>query len=289
MPIREPDVPDVACVNGEFSPIEDARVSVEDRGLQFGDAVYEVLRAYDGRIFAILEHLDRLARSCRHIRLDAPGVLAELPGQISEALARSGYADAVIYIQLTRGAARRTHLAPDSIRPTCIVTVRRVEQWYRDEQANGVSAVGFEDTRWARCEIKSTDLLANVLLKQQARDQGAFEAILFDRQGELIEGASSNVFVAAGGVLRTPSLSPHVLAGVTRLTLLRLASGQGIPAEEGRITRDAMADAAEILLASTTTEVIPVVMFDGRPVGDGHPGPIARRLLEAYQSAVRGG
>jgi D-alanine transaminase len=280
-------LPDIAYVNGRFCPIEQAVVSIEDRGLQFGDSVYEVMRAYAGQIFALGQHLDRFTRSSRLIHLNADDFLAELPGLLEEALRQSTYGDAILYVQLTRGAAQRSHSIPADILPTRIITVRPMEDSYAAEQAEGVSAVGLQDIRWAHCDIKSTNLLAGVLLKYEARQAGAFEAILFNERGELTEGASSNVFVVIDGVLRTPELSERILAGVTRLRLLELARQDGIPVRSGVLSREDMAGADEVFVASTSIEVIPVVRFDGKPIGSGQPGPITRRLHELYREMAR--
>jgi D-alanine transaminase len=280
-------LPDIAWVNGRFSPLEQAYVSVQDRGFQFGDAVYEVLRAYDGRIFAVDRHVDRLRRSCRLIRLQAARIIECLSDLLAEALHRSEYTDAILYAQITRGVARRSHRIPAGLQPTCVLTVRSIEETYKLEQANGVTVIGLSDIRWARGEIKSTNLLASVLLKQRAAEEGAFEAVLFNGRDELTEGASTNVFIVTAGRLRTPALSERILAGVTRQVLLELAEKAGIPVSQETITCGEVVAADEMFLASTSIEVLPAVVMDGRPIGAGRPGPITRHLQQLYQRAVR--
>lgn len=278
-------MPNIGYLNGTFLPLENVRISVEDRGFQFGDGVYEVVRVYGGTPFRLDAHLDRLAQSAEAIQLPVKLDFAEWRKKVSEAIRLSQYSECKVYIQITRGVAPREHNFPSSLTPTVLMTVRQIDGPDAETLANGVSAITVPDLRWGRCSVKSINLLPNVLAKEQAKAAGAFEAI-FIRDGEVVEGTSSNVMVANEGKLSTPPLSDHILAGVTRQIVLDLAREEGISVEERVISADELSNVDEVLLVGTTIEVLSVVRLNGVPVGVGIPGPISQRLEQKFRDLV---
>lgn len=274
-------MPEIAYVNGEFVPLQRAFVHVEDRGFQFADAVYEVVRTYGGRPFAVEEHLARLWRSLEAIHLRHDFSRPALARLIHEAVERAGFAEALVYLQITRGQARRHRGFPAEGRPTLVLTVRPLED-SSALRAAGVRVITVPDTRWARCDIKSVGLLANVLAYNAAREAGAHDAIFVEADGAVNEATAGNVFVVNGGVLRTPPKSSRILPGVTRDKLLQAAGAAGIAVAEQRIRRDELFAASEMFLSSTTAEVVPVIAVDGKPVGSGAPGAVSARLYEQF-------
>lgn len=277
-------MPDIAFVNDVFMPLSEARVSVEDRGFQFGDGVYELLRVYAGTPFQPSQHVARLARSAAALGISLPYDSTRWVTLIIEAVARSGYLSAKVYIQLTRGAGAREHAFGGPLTPTVVMTVRALDASDGVLYASGASVITVPDIRWARCDIKSVCLLANVLAKQQARDAGASEA-LFVRDGCVWEGATSNVMIVQSGTPMTPPEGPWLLSGVTRQEVLSLARAAGIPVKEARITEAELFDADEVFLTGTTIEVLPVVRINDRPVGTGAPGPMTRLLMAGFGDA----
>ncbi len=278
-------MPAVAYLNGKIMPIARAKVSVEDRGYQFGDGVYEVMRAYRGRLFRIEAHLKRLARSAEAIQLKLPYAPPRLARIVRETYAASRFPDAKVYVQVTRGVAPRSHEFPARSRPQLVVTVRRLEPLPAAYRNEGVAAITTADLRWDRCDVKSLNLLPNVLARQEARSRGAFEAVLV-RDGRVAEGASSNVFAVSGRTLLTPPEGPRLLSGITREFVIEVARRAGIPVRERELSVEDLARADEILLTGTVTEVIPVVRLDGRPVGDGKPGPVGRALMARFREGI---
>ncbi|HET8656911.1 MAG TPA: D-amino-acid transaminase [Longimicrobiaceae bacterium] len=271
-------------LNGEFLPEREARVPVEDRGFIFGDGVYEVTRSVDGRLFEEPTHWRRLQRSLGAIEIDISGALdREAVREISERLLRENGltgGHAIVYLQITRGAAPRTHwFPPAGTPPTVFLSAQRLEI-PRELRERGADAITHPDQRWARCDLKTVNLLPNVLVKQRAHAAGVFEAILL-RDGVVTEGTSSNVFGVLGGELRTAPLSNYILPGVTRGVVLELARERGLPVSEQPITLEELPRLDEVFLTGTTTDVQPLVTVDGRPVGTGRVGPIARALQEA--------
>jgi D-alanine transaminase len=274
----------VAYANGRFLPLARACVGVEDRGLQFADGVYEVVKVVRGRPVDLERHLDRLERSLSALRIRPPMSRAALKVVIGEALRRNGLREAVAYIQVDRGRAPRNHLFPKTaVRPTLVLTVRRVTYPRPAEIEEGVGVITLPDERWARCDVKSVSLLPNVLAKQQAAEAGCREAWLVDGEGLVTEGSSSNAYIVdREGRLVTRPLGPEILGGITREVVLELARAQGIPVVERPFSVAEARAAREAFLTSTTSLVLPVTSIDGRPVANGRPGSVTGALLAAY-------
>lgn len=279
---------DVVYLNGRLTPRAQAMLSIDERGFLFGDAVYEVVRALQGRFVEPERHLARLARSLREISLPPPEL--DLVTVATELLRRNDLAEreAVIYAEISRGAAQRQHAFPPSgVRPTVLMTVTPFVP--RPELAErGVAVITQPDLRWHRCDIKSVNLLANVLAGQRASEAGAFEAILL-RDGVVTEATRSNVFAVVDGVLRTHPTGPEILAGVTREVVLELATRASVPVSQDAVTAAELAGAAEVFLTGTTTDVMPVVAIDGRRVGDGQPGPVSQQLRSMLEQRIGAG
>ena len=273
----------VVFLNGTFVPRSQASISVMDRGFLFGDGIYEVIPAYGGRLFRLEEHLDRLDNSLNAIRLESP-YRREKWREIMERLL-DGTGDQSIYLQITRGvAAKRDHAFPVSSDPTVFAMCSPIQPI--SDGRTGVRAITSQDTRWTRCDIKATTLLANILLRQEAVDQGCAEAILI-RDGQVTEGAASNVFAVIDGVLQTPPKGNDILPGITRDLILELADADGIPATENAIAAETLKSADEIWLTSSTREILPVVELDGRKIADGLPGPVWQRMYSLLQDFKR--
>jgi D-alanine transaminase len=281
-------VPDIGFVNGRFMPLEEAQVPVEDRGFQFGDGVYEVIRTYGGRPFEMDAHLARLERSAAAIDLAWPYDRAQWGEWVCEGLRRGGHEESKVYLQLTRGVAPRDHPFPRGGAPTVVMTVRALAPLDPKLRESGISAITVEDLRWGRCDIKSVNLLPNVMARQRAREAGATEAI-FVRGDEVIEGAVSNVMIVKDGTVLTAPEDRRILAGVTRRVVLDLARKHGIAVCEWRVSTQDLREADEVFATGTTVEVVPIVRVDGRPVGTGHPGPVAADLHARFCDFVARG
>jgi len=272
-------------VNGRFMPLEQATISPMDRGFLFGDGVYEVIPVYDGRPFGLDEHLERLARSLEAIRLDLGAAAPDWRALITQLVAHNGGGNQAVYIQVTRGApAVRGHGFPTGTEPTRVLMSWPITFGDADslDDVEPVRAITLDDIRWQRCDIKSVSLLPNVLLKQQALDAGVEEAILL-RDGRITEAAAANVMLVCDGTIVSPPTDHHILPGITRFWLQRLANREGVEWLERPVDACELATADEIWLSSSTRELVPVVELDGRPVADGVPGPLWRRLCGAYR------
>ncbi|MFH1571858.1 MAG: D-amino acid aminotransferase [Gemmatimonadota bacterium] len=278
-------MPEIAYVNGSFMPLADAVVSVEDRGFQFADGVYEVIATYGGAPYAMEAHLMRLERSLRELQidLDVRGGDIDLAALVGEGMARAGFAETLVYIQVTRGTAPRHHEFPvPRARPTVVMTLKALRRPPAESYRQGVRVITAPDLRWKRCDIKSVALLPNILAKEEAHRAGAFEALLLDGDGCVTEGSSTSAFCVRGGGVYTAPASPAILPSITRGVLIDLARQIGVPVTETAVTRQEYLDADEVFLAGTTTEAMPVVEIDGHRIGDGQPGPVTRRLREAF-------
>ncbi|OOG24756.1 D-amino acid aminotransferase [Thioalkalivibrio denitrificans] len=270
-------------LNGEYLPESEARVSVLDRGFLFGDGVYEVVPVYGGRCLRLEEHLDRLERSLAAVRIEPPLDRAGWRDMLTRLLEHNPGEDRSVYLQVTRGVARRDHAFPADTSPTVFAMVNALTPPDPAVRETGVAAVTMPDTRWSRCDIKAITLLANILARQQAVEAGATEAILM-RGGRATEGAASNLFVVGDGVIVTPPKDQSLLPGITRDLVVELAADHGIPLMEAPVTEADLRAAEEIWLTSSTKEILPVTRLDGVPVGDGRPGPVWARMMKHYQT-----
>jgi D-alanine transaminase len=278
----------IAYVNGRYLPFASAGVHIEDRGYQFGDGVYEVCEIRGGALIDETRHLARLKRSLEELRIAAPMQTPALKFVMRELVARNHVRDGLLYIQVTRGAARRDHAFPKSAKPALVITARSLDRRpVEANAANGVKVVTLPDERWARPDIKSLQLLPNVMAKQAAREAGAFEAWLVDASGHITEGASTNAWiVTASGVIVTRHADHAILRGVTRTTLLAMASREGLKFEERAFSLEEAFGAREAFLTSATNVAIPVVAIDGRAIGDGKPGPVAIGLRRRFHDVA---
>ncbi|NJD05720.1 MAG: D-amino acid aminotransferase [Methylococcaceae bacterium] len=267
----------IVYLNGQFLPLGEAKVSVLDRGFLFGDGVYEVIPVYGGKPFRLAEHLQRLDNSLAGIRMTSP-LTAEQWSDLFDRLIRGDH-DQSIYLQITRGAApKRDHAFPKETPPTVFAMCNPIAPI----PASGVRAITVQDIRWDWCHIKAVTLLANVLLRQQAVEQGCAEAILV-RDGQAIEGAASNLFVVVDGILVTPPKGNRILPGITRDLVVELAQANAVPCQERDIAAEELSRAAEVWVTSSTREILPIVELDGRTVGNGSPGPVWARMNRLYQ------
>jgi D-alanine transaminase len=277
---------ETAYLNGEFMPLEKARIPVLDRGFIFGDGVYEVIPVYSRRPFRLPEHLARLQRSLNAIRLANPLADAEWTRLLHDLIARNGGEDQSIYLQVTRGVAKRDHAFPTDAKPTVFMMASPLVTPSRELIENGASAVTATDFRWLRCDVKATSLLANCLLRQRALDAGADEVVMF-RDGSLTEGSASNVFVVKRGVLLAPPKNHLVLPGITYDVVLELAAAKNVPSEVREIPEDEVRNADELWLSSSSKEVLAITTLDVRPVGSGRPGAVFKLIHQAFQEFKR--
>jgi D-alanine transaminase len=269
-------------LNGRFIPIEDARVPVLDRGFIFGDGVYELVPVYSRVPFRVEEHLTRLERSLAATRIRNPYSRQEWREIIGQLVAKQPYEDQGVYFQVTRGVAKRDHAFPQDAAPTVFIMANPLVNPPRDLVERGAAAVSAQDNRWFRCDIKSISLLGNVLLRQLSADAGATETILF-RDGQLTEAAACNVFVVRGGVIQGPPKSNLILPGITYDVVVELAQAAQLPLEIRDVSEAETRAADEIWVTSSSKEVLAIVQLDGKPVGDGRPGPVFRRMYQLYQ------
>ncbi|HEY0666067.1 MAG TPA: D-amino acid aminotransferase [Gallionella sp.] len=280
-------------LNGQFLPIEDARISVLDRGFIFGDGVYEVIPVYSRKAFRLEEHLRRLQHSLDGIRLVNPHSNREWAGIIQELVARNPGDDQYLYLHITRGVAKRDHAFPNPpVMPTVFMMSSPLPAPPAGLLQSGVCAVTATDNRWLRCDIKAIALLPNVLLRQAAVDAGCAETVLIRRDpdgedGFLTEGAASNIFAVRNGKLLAPPKDNLMLPGITYDVILEIAAASGIPHEVRRIPVAEVFAADELLLTSSTKEVLAITQLDGKPVGTGRPGPLFARLHGLYQAFKR--
>jgi D-alanine transaminase len=288
-------LPPLPCyLNGEFTTLPEARVSVMDRGFIFGDGVYEVVPVYSGKPFRFDDHLARLDRSLAEIRMQNPKRRDEwrvLVQHLTDAYARHAGTSAaetnqLVYIQITRGVAMRDHVMPVDIPPTLFAMANRMGVYSPEERARGFACITADDFRWKKAHIKSTSLMGAVFSRQMSADVGAIETIMF-RDGMLSEAAASNVWVVKDGVLLGSPRDNLVLEGIRYGLIEQLCRQAGVPFELRRITREEVLAADEVLLSSATKEILPITTLDGKPVGNGRPGPTYEKLYAGYQLAKR--
>jgi D-alanine transaminase len=282
----------IAYVNGRYLPQPEAAVNIEDRGYQFGDGIYEVVHLHDGRFIDEELHLDRLERSLREIRLPMPMSRAALRLVLREVARRNRVTEGLLYMQVTRGVARRDHAFPaEPVPPALVVTIRRIPPYPTDVDRWGAAAITQPDLRWARCDIKTVNLLPNCLARQAAREQGAIEAVLYEPDtGMVTEGAATSFWIVdEHGSIRVRHLDHAILPGCTRAALIEELKQAGIPFELRAFSLEEMRRAREAFITSATSFVKPIVRIDGQPVGDGKVGPVVRRLFEIFARHVKGG
>lgn len=278
----------IAWFNGQFMALADVRVSPLDRAFLFGDAVYEVIPVYAGEPFLLDAHLDRLEHSLREVRIRNPHDRDAWIDLIRGLVQRNGAADAAVYLQVSRGAdVSRDHFFPgEHVHPTVFGMVTPISQGTSDQQ--GIKAITRQDQRWGRCDIKSTALLANVLARQEAREAGAGEVILV-RDGQLTEGSASSVIIVESGALVRRPAGPEVLPGTTTDAVFAIARQRGLACRDEPVSVERLRRADEIWIAAATRSIAPVVELDGRPVGNGRPGPVWRVVAAAFDASKPGG
>jgi D-alanine transaminase len=276
----------IAYVNGSYVPHGEAVVHVEDRGYQFADGVYEVIALQGGRLIERELHLDRLGRSLGELQIDWPMSRAALSVVMAECVRRNRVREGIVYIQMTRGVARRDHAFPQESRTSVVITARSQTPSAKIF-LQGVKVVSVPDIRWRRCDIKSVSLLPNILAKQIAKEKGGYEAWQVDPDGYVTEGSSTNAWIIdQNGAIVTRHLENAILSGITRLMLVDLARRDGIELIERAFTLEEGKEAREAFLTSTTSFVLPVVQIDDRVIGNGQPGSVTLRLREIYENYV---
>ncbi len=278
---------ELAYVNGLFSPIVDARVSIEDRGFQFGDGVYEVVAVYNGRPFLLDRHLRRLRNSLDAISLRYDFSAAPLEPIILDGLRQSQLRDALVYIQITRGAAPRSHVVPKNLKPTVVMTFKPLPEVSADLRRRGASLMTTPDSRWSRCFVKAITLLPNVLARNEAVDRGFDDAVFVAADGTVRECTSANIFLIRDDTVVTPPLTESILHGVTQSFLMDCADGIGMRVTEEAFDVPALSAANEVFISSTSLEVLAVTRLDGRPIADGTLGKRTIRLWEEFRARSR--
>jgi D-alanine transaminase len=281
-------MPRIAYVNGVYERASEAAVSIEDRGYQFADAVYEVWSVFDGRLADLAGHLNRLERSLSELQIAMPMPRTSLLVVLNEVVRRNRIREGLVYLQISRGVAPRDHVFPVDARPSVVITAKPVDREAAARKAAaGIKAISAPDIRWGRCDIKTVGLLPNVLAKQKAKMQGAGEVIFVDQDGFVTEGGSTNVYIVVDGVIKTRSLTANILPGVTRLNLLPLISASSIELREESFTLEEAKAASEVFITAATSLVMPVIAIDDHKIADGKPGPIACALREVYIERAR--
>jgi len=271
-------------LNGAFLPLADAKISVLDRGFIYGDGVYEVVPVYGRRPFRMPQHLKRLQYSLDGIRLANPHPAAQWDALISQLIERQPFADQAVYLQVTRGVAKRDHAFPKDATPTVFMMSNPLVVPTREQVERGVAVVTTQDNRWLRCDLKTTSLLGNVLMRQFAVDRDAIETVMF-RDGHLTEASASNVLIVRDGVVIAPPKDNLILPGITYDATLEIARDAGVRLEVRPVPHAEAMHADEMWLSSSTKEVLAVTTIDGRPYGSGKPGPVFHRVWEAFQKA----
>lgn len=275
----------LGLINGEVVDINANVLTIEDRGHQFGDGVYEVTRVYNKRPFALKEHIQRLERSLEGLRIPLPFSVEEIRAFHQRLIAESEAEDALVYLQITRGAAPRIHYFPDTVSPTLTMTIRPVRVLAAQLKEQGAKAVLVPDERWLRCHIKSLNLLGNIVAKQVAQEKGCFEAIMY-RDQFVTEGSSSNVFVVKEGILYTHPTTHLILPGITRRMVIDTMMAGGYVVKEETFTPDFLFDADEVFLSGTTTEIMPIISIDDRAIGNGQVGPVTRYMQQRHEARI---
>ncbi|WP_079510113.1 D-amino-acid transaminase [Mesobacillus jeotgali] len=272
-------------VDGEVLDRAAAKVDIEDRGYQFGDGVYEVIRVYNGKMFTGIEHLNRLVDSAEKVRMKLPYSPEDLLSKMEELIKKNELDTGTVYMQFTRGTSPRNHVFPGGdVAPTFVAYTRKVPRPV-DPMEKGVRTILDDDIRWLRCDIKSLNLLGNLLSKQKAAEAGCFEAIL--HRGETVtEGSHSNISIVKDGVIITHQADNFILNGITRQKMLEICRNEGIPVEERAYTLEELSSAHEVFSSGTTVEIMPIIEVDGKPVGNGQPGAVTRNLQNLFKAEI---
>jgi D-alanine transaminase len=277
-------MPELANINGRICAVHEAVIPAEDRGVLFGDGVYEVLRCYQGRMWAFARHFKRFERSLREIAIQNLD-LARVSGWVVETCEKSAIADGTVYCHVTRGVGPRSHVWSNDLQPTFFMTVRPFVA--RDDgNERGIRISSFTDLRWGRCDIKSLNLLPNVMAKQQARSQGSYEAILVDERGQVREGSSSAVFCIIDGTLRTAPNSPAILPSITGQFVSEIAKDLGIMVRRESFSLTDLYSAEEAFIAGTGDEIMGITSVDGKPIGAGSVGERTRKIYQEYKNRI---
>ena len=276
----------LANLHGKIMPLDQVTISALDRGFLFGDAVYEVLRVYRGKPWLEQEHFDRFERSLGEIKITGVD-MPRMRQRMHETIKAGGFQEAMVYLQVTRGAAPRKHAFPKDVAPLELLWVQEYPDSYRPLCQTGCAVITFPDLRWHRADIKSTNLLGNVLANQASSEAGCAEALLYLPDGTMTEASHSTFFVVKNNALHTTPLKANVLPSITRAYALKLANMANIEVIERNLRRDELLDADEMFLLGTTCEVLPIVTVDGKPVKSGQPGPLTRRLQGVYTESVK--
>jgi D-alanine transaminase len=275
-----------AILNGEIIEREQAKVDIEDRGYQFGDGVYEVIRVYNGKMFTAKEHLDRLFRSTKGIEINHDYTQEQLTAMLEELIRKNQLSQGIIYLQVSRGVSPRNHAFPKGKVPPSLAAYTKELSRPLENFNKGVRTILTEDIRWLRCDIKSLNLLGNVLAKQKAAQDGCYEAVMH-RGNDVTEGSSSNIFIVKNGIVITHESDNLILKGITKEVILTICKANQIPVEERTFTIEELKNADEVFLSSTTSEVTPVIEMDGAIAGGGTPGPITRKLQDLFTVEIQ--
>ncbi|KUO49024.1 MAG: hypothetical protein APF76_10365 [Desulfitibacter sp. BRH_c19] len=275
---------ELAYIKGVITNINDAYVHIEDRGYQFGEGVYEVIKVYNGKPFALRPHIQRLNKSAIGMAISFPWDIDFLEKEILKLLNRAELKYANIYMQVTPGAAPRSHLLEKAPEPNLVITIRRSAE---PREIKGIKVITVDDIRWKKCWIKSTNLTANIMAKKTARKEGAGEAIMCETDGTVNEGGSSNLFAVIDGVLVTPKLYNKILAGITRDIVLQIAEYRNLQYKEDKLLIDDLRSAQEVLVTSTTFEITYVSHINNLIIGDGNPGTVTRAIYTYYKELVK--
>lgn len=276
---------EIGYFNGKYVSLDEAVIPIDERGHQFGDGIYEVIRVYNGQPFMMDEHLERLIRSGEAIKLSITKTIDDFKNLINNAIDLSELKECNVYLQITRGISVRGHLFPN-VPVSITMTVREAKPLANEIRESGVPTLLLEDERWANCYIKSLNLLPNILAKQTAHDAGCFEAILV-RDGYVTEGSSCNVFYIKEGVIYTPPLTKHILPGITRMAVTQIIESFNIPFVEKQFKATELLQADEVFITSTTAEVLPVIKMNDTVIGTGVPGEMTKKLYQMYQDAIK--
>lgn len=275
----------IVWMNGAFIDRSEAKVDIEDRGCQFGDGIYEVIRVYNGKLFTASEHLERLLSSGDKLSIKIEYTVEELKMLMEELVDKNNLETGIVYMQVTRGASSRNHAFPSEDTPPTYIAYTKEVKIPFEQMDNGVSAITVEDIRWSRCDIKSLNLLGNVIAKQKAAEADCYESIQY-RDLTVTEGSSSNIWIMKDNIVKTHEANQFILNGITRQKIIQLCKENEIEVLEESFTIEDLIDADEVFLSSTTAEVMPIISINNVPVGNGEIGPVTRNLQKLFKDAI---